>query len=84
MQIHCDWTSGVIRFLTGPYGSPYVWSASVVRVGDTITLMGVSQMPDNPHVLRSALRDWCREQGIKTVRWERYGEAGKRIEEHAV
>lgn len=84
MQIHVDWTAGVVRLLTGPYGSPYVWSASVVRTGEVLTIMGVSQMPENPHVLRGALREWCRENGISRVLWERYKLGGVRVEEHGV
>ena len=86
MQIHCDWTAGVLRLLPkgGTYGDPYIWSASVVRTGDTIIIMGVASMPENPHVVRSVLREWCREQGIKTVRWERFEHGAKRVEEHAV
>lgn len=82
MQIHVEWTSGVLRLLEGDFGGGYLWSASVVRVGDTLHIKGVSTLPPRPFRMRRLLRKWCIENGIREVVWERAGRATE--ERHAV
>lgn len=81
MEIHVEWTCGIIRLLEGEYGSPYAWCATAIRDGPVLTIKGVTSMPANPHRVKSALRAWCKANDITTVRWERYG---KRHENHSV
>lgn len=71
MNIHVEWTAGVMRLLVEDFGGPYVWSASVVRDGDRLIIKGVSAMPERPAELVAAIRAWCREHGVARVEWER-------------
>jgi hypothetical protein len=77
MKIHVEWTAGVMRLLVDDFGGSYLWSASVTRDGDVLKIKGVTSMPDNPRALVSAIRDWCRENDILHVEWERHkGDGG--------
>lgn len=73
MKIHLEWTAGVMRLLVDDFGGDYVWSASVVRVGDTLYIKGVSALPGHPFQLRRLLRIWCLENDVREVVWERAG-----------
>jgi len=73
MQIHVEWTSGVLRLLETEFGGKYVWSASVVRVDDVLHIKGVSSLPPSRFRMRRLLRAWCRENGIRAVVWDRAG-----------
>lgn len=77
MQIHVEWTAGVMRLLVEDFGGAYVWSASVIRDGELLKIKGVSAMPENPRALVAAIRTWCRENGVTQVEWERHKGAGR-------
>lgn len=79
MRIHVEWTSGVMRLLVDEFGGDFIWSASVVRDGDVLKIKGVSTMPSNTRKLIEAIREWCLENDVKYVEWERHkGKGGEK------
>ncbi|MDA5193666.1 hypothetical protein [Govanella unica] len=68
-----------MRFLLDDFGGSYIWSATVIRDGSLLTIKGVSQMPENRQALATALRVWCRDNGIEHVEWERHKERVRKM-----
>lgn len=79
LRVECEWLSGCLR-VYGP-GDPvkYIWSCTVQRVDDVLWLKGTTALPRGGFMaVREGIRQYCVEQGVARVRWERRSRTGQR------
>ena len=71
MEATVEWLVGCLRIADEGDVETYHLSATILRKGDSIWIMGVSTIRGKPQELKTAMQKWCAANGVKHVHWER-------------